>query len=101
MSIKTVVELLRIIIILSFFGALGWVILGNTYSRFEVNETYSWLGALAILLLLFVLYRNKWQFSGWYTVKGRKKLSKTVSWTLILVSIVLIILPLVLESFII
>ena len=96
---KTLLELLRIIIILIFYGALGWVIIVNTYVQLKVNATYSWLGAIAILLLLFVLYRNKWQFSGWNKGNDRDKLPKTVSLTLILVSIVLIILPLVLDSF--
>ncbi|WP_313893700.1 hypothetical protein [Psychrobacillus sp.] len=95
---KTLLELLRIIIILAFFSALGWTIIGNTYTRLEVNETYSWLGAIAILLLLFVLYRNKWQFTGWYKGKGKEKLPKTVSLALVLVSIVLMILPLVFNS---
>lgn len=95
---KIVLELLRIIIIFVFFGALGWAIIGNTYIRFEVTETYSWLGAIGIFLILFLLYRNKWQFSGWYKGKGREKLPKTVSLTLILVSIVLIISPFILYS---
>lgn len=97
-KMKTLLELPRIIIIFTFFGALGWMIIRNTYTRLEVNETYSWLGAIAILLLLFVLYRNKWQFSGWYKGMGREKLPKTVSLTLILVSIVLIISPFILGS---
>jgi hypothetical protein len=96
---KTLLELLRVIIIIIFFGALGGAIIGSTYTVLEVNETYSWLGTIAIFLLLFVLYRNKWQFSGWRKGKGREKLPKTVSLTLILVSIVLIILPFVLDSF--
>lgn len=94
---NTLLELLRIVIIFIFFGTLGAVVTGNIYTRFEVNETYSWLGAVAILLILFVLYRNKWQFSGWNKVIGREKLSKTVSLTLILVSFVLIISPLILS----
>lgn len=94
---NTLLELLRIVIIFIFFGALGTVVTVNIYTRFEVNETYSWLGAVAILLILFVLYRNKWQFSGWNKVIGREKLPKTVSLTLILVSFVLIISPLILS----
>jgi len=94
----TLLELLRIIIIFAFFGALGSVIMRNSYTRLEVTETYSWLGQIAILLILFVLYRNKWQFSGWYNGKAREKLPKKVSLTLILVSIILIISPFILGS---
>jgi uncharacterized membrane protein len=76
-------ELLRIIIIFMLLGGLGWAIIGNIYTINEATEPYSWLGAIAILLLLFVLYRNKLQFSGWYKGKGRLKLPKPVSFTLI------------------
>ena len=48
---------------------IRWAIIGNIYTINEATESYSWLGAMAILLLLFVLYRNKLQFSGWYEGK--------------------------------
>lgn len=95
---RTVLELLRIIIIFMLLGGLGWAIIGNIYKINEATEPYSWLSAIAILLLLFVLYRNKLQFSGWYKGKGRLKLPKSVSLTLILSSIFLIILPFVLGA---
>ena len=91
-------ELLRIIIIFLILGGLGWAIIGNIYTINEATESYSWLGAIAILLLLFVLYRNKLQFSGWYKGEGRVKLPKSVSLTLILSSILLILLPFVLGA---
>jgi hypothetical protein len=89
----TLLELLRIIFFLGLLGALGWLIVGNIYRINEATESYSWLGAIAILILIFVLYRNKLQFSGWYKGEGRVKLSKSVTVTLILSSILLIILP--------
>ncbi|WP_238343509.1 hypothetical protein [Gracilibacillus saliphilus] len=67
---RTLLELLRIIIIFVLLGNLGWAILGDLYTINEATEGYSWLGALAILVLLFVLYRNKLQFSGWYQGDG-------------------------------
>ena len=91
-------ELLRIIIIFMILGGLGWAIIGNIYTINEATESYSWLGAIAILLLLFVLYRNKLQFSGWYKREGRVKLPKSVSLTLILSSILLILLPFLLGA---
>ena len=91
-------ELLRIIIIFMILGGLGWAVIGNIYTINEATESYSWLGAIAILLLLFVLYRNKLQFSGWYKGEGRVKLPKPVSLTLILSSILLILLPFVLGA---
>ncbi|ASK64180.1 hypothetical protein CFK37_19515 [Virgibacillus phasianinus] len=94
----TLLELLRIIVIFGLLGALCWVVIGNIYTINETTETYSWLGALAILVLLFVLYRNKFQFSGWYKGEGRKKLPKKVSVILISISVILIISPFVLSS---
>ncbi|WP_068674133.1 hypothetical protein [Oceanobacillus sp. Castelsardo] len=95
---RTVLELLRIIIIFVLLGGLAWAIIGNIYTINGVTETYSWLSALSILVLLFVLYRNKLQFSGWYKGKGRKKLPKNVSILFISISIILIIAPFILGS---
>lgn len=95
---KTFLELLRILFILGMLFALGWVIIGNIYTIYDATESYSWHGAIAILLLIFVLYRNKLQFSGWYKGKGMAKLPKSVTVSLILSSILLIILPFLLGS---
>ncbi|HLR67456.1 hypothetical protein [Virgibacillus alimentarius] len=90
---RTLFELLRIIVIFALLGGVGWMIIGNIYTINEATETYSWLGALAIVVLLFVLYRNKLQFSGWYKGKGRATLPKKVSLALIIISVLLIISP--------
>src|SRR5690625_5234363 len=95
---RTLFELLRIIIIFVLLGGVGWMLVENIYTINETTENYSWLGAIAILLLLFVLYRNKLQFSGWYNGKGKVKLPKSVSHALITSSILLILLPFVLGS---
>jgi hypothetical protein len=97
-NMTTFLELFRIIFIFGLLGGLSWTIVGTFYIQFEVSENYSFLGGIAIFLILFVLYRNKLQFSGWYKGKGREKLSKTLSLILILSSLVLIISPLLLSS---
>lgn len=97
--LRTILELLRIVIIIVIFGALGGVVLGNLYTINDHTEQYSWLGVIAILLLVFVLYRNKLQFSGWYKGKGRVRLPRMVSYILVLSAIILIILPFVLGSY--
>lgn len=97
---RTILELIRVILLLGLLGALGWFIVGNVYRINEVTEAYSWLGAIAILILLFVLYRNKLQFSGFYKGEGRMKLSKTVTRTLVLSSILLFAMPFLLGFFI-
>ena len=95
---RTLLELIRIVFILGILGALGWAIIGNIYAIDETTENYSWISAIAIILLLFVLYRNKLQFSGWYKGKGNVKLPKSVSVTLIFSSILLFILPFLLGT---
>ena len=57
------------------------------------TEKYGWMGFIAIILLFFVLYRNKLQFSGWYKGKGREKLPKNVYQILIFSGVVLLLLP--------
>jgi len=92
---RILLELIRIILIFGLLGGLAWMILGNIYTVNETAETYSWLGALAIFVVLFVLYRNKLQFSGWYKGKGRNKLPKNVSYSLMFVSMLLLLSPLI------
>lgn len=89
-------ELIRILLIFALLGGLGWMIIDNLYTA--NTEKYQWLGAIAIVLLLFVLYRNKLQFSGWYKGKGRTKLPRVISRTLIYGSILLIVLPFLLAK---
>lgn len=86
-------ELLRIITIMVIIGGLGWIPIAGIYTVDEKIESYSWLGGLAILLLLFILYRNKLQFSGWYKGKDKTKLPKSVTYILTSVSLLLFFLP--------
>lgn len=97
LSMRILLELIRIIIIFGVLGGIGWAIIKNMYTINEATESYSFLGAIAVLVILFVLYRNKLQFSGWYEGKERRKLSKNVSITLVLASILLAILPFLLD----
>jgi len=65
------------------------------YSSFGIDLDYtigSWLVGLAILILLFVLYRNNLQFSGFYKGTGKEKLSKKVGTSLIFCSVILLVL---------
>jgi len=95
---RVLLELIRIIFICAIVGgALGYFF-ENVYIEIGIDtEKYGWLAFIAILILIFVLYRNKLQFSGWYKGKGRKKLPKIVSQVLIFSSISLLLLPLVLS----
>src|SRR5699024_3685924 len=95
---RVALELHRIIAIFGLLGAFGWIVIDNIYTVNETVKNYSWLAALAILILLFVLYRNKLQFSGWYKGKGRKKLPRKVSVRLISLSEILTITPFAFSS---
>ncbi|TDK54066.1 hypothetical protein E2K98_29795 [Bacillus salipaludis] len=97
---KVLLELIRIVFLFVFFGGIIGAFINFVYSKFGTNiDTYGWMGLMAILILFFVLYRNKYQFSGWYTGKGRVKLSAKVSKVLISISIILMLLPPILNFF--
>ncbi|WHY96419.1 hypothetical protein [Peribacillus simplex] len=93
---RVLLELIRIILIFGIAGTIFSTIVNGIYINIGVNE-FGWLGSIAILLLLFVWYRNKLQFSGWYSGKGKEKLPKMASQTLILCSVFLLCAPPVLS----
>ncbi|MGG0788993.1 hypothetical protein ABE132_09680 [Peribacillus simplex] len=93
---RVLLELIRIILIFGIAGTIISTIVNGIYINIGVNQ-YGWLGSIAILLLLFVWYRNKLQFSGWYPGKGKEKLPKMASHILILSSLFLLCAPPVLS----
>ncbi|MEE6449367.1 hypothetical protein RAH41_02215 [Gottfriedia acidiceleris] len=89
---KVLLELIRIVFIFLLLGVILSTLLRNLYLLMGVNlEKFGWMGTVAIFSLLFVIYRNKLQFSGWYTGKTRVKLSKKVTTFLLSVSLLFII----------
>ncbi|SES04468.1 hypothetical protein SAMN04487944_11613 [Gracilibacillus ureilyticus] len=91
---RVLLELVRIILIFGILGGILSQLLKNVYLAFGMDAyNYGWIGYIAILIFLFVLYRNKWQFSGWYKGKGREKLPKKVSQVLTFVVIILLLSP--------
>lgn len=90
---RVLLELLRIIFLLIFGGALVWIVLGPLYNAHPLSEEYQWLGALGVYGLLFVIYRNRWQFSGWYKGKGKNKLPQGVTRIIVFVSVLLLVSP--------
>lgn len=96
---RVIFELIRIIFIFGIVGAFCSTVLVNVYENFGIaNDQYSYFGSVAILILLFVLYRNKLQFSGWYQGKGNQKLSKRVTQVLLVFSIGMLAFPPVLQA---
>lgn len=91
---KVILELIRILAISLILGSIMSAIMNIIYRLFSVNITNtngSFLVGIAIFILLFVLYRNKLQFSGFYDGEGKIKLSERVSRSLISLSVFLFI----------
>lgn len=93
---RFLLKLLRIF----FIFLVPIVILGAVFENIYINmdngaEKYSWISLIAIFIFMYVLYRNKYQFNGWDEGKGKEKLSKKISLTLITISAILLLLPLI------
>lgn len=97
---RTLLELIRIIFL--FFIVVGIITFVKNLIYLKIGitaEKYAGFGFIAAFLLFFVIYRNKWQFSGWYQGKGKQKLPKKLSKYLVLSAIFLLLLPPVLNLF--
>ncbi|MGG3944006.1 hypothetical protein ABEV54_21565 [Peribacillus psychrosaccharolyticus] len=91
--IRMILECIRIMAIVLVFGAIMSGAAHWVFSSFGVQVNDSIAGLLisiSVLILLFVWYRNKLQFSG-FVKKGQKKLSKKVSTSLITLSIFMLV----------
>ncbi|WP_303969694.1 hypothetical protein [Sporosarcina ureae] len=87
-------ELIRIAIILLIIGGLLGGLVNLIYASFGINvddTNGAWLVGISILIILFVLYRNKLQFSGFYKGDQKVKLPRIISTILISSSIILLI----------
>ncbi|WNC13406.1 hypothetical protein [Brevibacillus brevis] len=79
-------ELLRVVLLMLLAGGLLGELLKYVYAYFGADlagSEYGWLIGVVIYVWIFVLYRNLWQFSGWYKGNGRRKLSRRVTWGLL------------------
>ncbi|AMO35117.1 hypothetical protein ABD90_03125 [Lysinibacillus fusiformis] len=96
---KIFLELIRILFIFIVFGFLMWGVVKLIYSTLQTNidNDIGWFPGIAIYIILFVLYRNKLQFSGFYEGPNQKKLSKKITLTLISCSILLLIVPTIIK----
>ncbi|WP_233192903.1 hypothetical protein [Sporosarcina sp. P29] len=87
-------EMIRIAFILLIIGALLSGLVKLIYTSFgaSVDDTNgAWLVGVAILIILFVLYRNKLQFSGFYKGDKNVKLPRSISAILVSSSILMLI----------
>ncbi|ARF18651.1 hypothetical protein [Sporosarcina ureae] len=87
-------EMIRIAFILLVIGGLLSGLVKLIYIGFGLkvdDSNGAWLVGVSILFILFVLYRNKLQFSGFYKGDENVKLSKRMSIILVSSSIIMLI----------
>ncbi|MBP1965587.1 uncharacterized protein YacL [Paenibacillus aceris] len=90
---KFILEFLRFIIIMVILGGLLASLVINVYSTIGLNiNNNAWFIWIAAEILIFVIYRNKLHFSGWYKVK--EKLSNSITFVMIICSFILLVIPL-------
>ncbi|MCO0597024.1 hypothetical protein ABEY41_21305 [Peribacillus butanolivorans] len=90
---RVILELLRIVAIIFILGSLMGALVNLIYASMEINvdnTTGGWFVGVAILIILFVFYRNRLQFSGFYKGKGKEKLSNKISIFLICFSMLMV-----------
>lgn len=95
---RVLLELIRIVLIFGFLGGISSTVLREIYKSMGVTQ-FEWIGFLAILILLFVAYRNRWQFKGWYKGKGKEMLPRKITKLLISFSVLLLISPPIVDYF--
>lgn len=92
-------EFIRVLIWLFFLMAILFFPVRKLYELMGIDiENYWILPSLAILLLVYIIYSNKLQFTGFYR-RGAKKLSTKVIWSIVGVSIILFSIPILIDYF--
>ena len=91
---RVLLELIRVTAIFIILGLLMSTLIKFIYSSLGINvedTNGGWIVGLSILIIIFVLYRNKLQFSGFYKGEKRVKLPKAVSVFLVSCSFLMLI----------
>lgn len=97
---RIILELLRVLFIFLIIFAILGTFFENLYLTIGNGaEKYTWLCFIAIFIVIFVLYRNKFQFSGWYDGEGKEKLPRIVSRIFMISAVILLVLPLIMAHF--
>lgn len=88
-----ILELLRMCVLL----ILTLLILGGLerliYSIMLGTPLYNWSMGIGNIVLFFILYRNYFQFMGWYKSVKNQRLSTSITRSLAVISMILIIIP--------
>lgn len=92
--LRVFLELIRVIAIFLILGSVMGALMKLIYTSLGIdmeNTNGAWIISFSILLLIFVLYRNRLQFSGFYKGEQRSKIPKNVSIFLISCSLLMLI----------
>lgn len=76
-----------------------WGAVQLIYSTLQtsIDNDIGWFPGIAIYIILFILYRNKLQFSGFFEGPKQKILPKKVTLVLIACSLLLFIIPTIIQ----
>lgn len=92
-------EFIRVLIWLFFLMAILFFPVRKLYELMGIDiENYWILPSLAIFLLVYIIYNNKLQFTGFYRRRA-KKLTAKVTWSIVGVSIILFSIPVLIDYF--
>lgn len=90
-------EFVRVLILMFFLTAILYFPLRTLYETIGIEtENYFYILTFAILLIVYVIYTNKLQFTGFYT-KGAKKMSPKITWSILSISFLLISVPIIIN----
>ncbi|MFT8362315.1 MAG: hypothetical protein ABF586_06915 [Sporolactobacillus sp.] len=95
---RSILEVIRIALILLFGAALLLGLLTGVYHLLGLTLNFRGMlvSLIGALVILFILYRNKWQFHGFYNGRSKVRLPHNLSFGLIIFSILcFIIAPLI------
>ncbi|MFJ7928861.1 hypothetical protein ACIQYG_11190 [Peribacillus sp. NPDC096622] len=93
MVFRVLLELLRIVTIIFVIGMIMGFIINSIYAIFGItveNTTGGWIVGMAIFPLLYVLYKNRLQFSGFYKNGKQVKLSNRTTTILVCFSVLML-----------
>lgn len=91
MMLRVILELFRIITIIFVIGMIMGLIIHSIYAIFGIAvENTGWIVGMAIFPLLYVLYKNRLQFSGFYKNGKQVKLSNRTTAILLCSSVLML-----------
>lgn len=93
--VKILFEFFRVLILLFLLIAIFYYPLGKLYTSIGIDtDNYLYILLFAILILIYVIYSNRLQFTGFYRKKA-KKLPSKITWSLVSIACLLLLVPII------